>query len=106
MADKISENLKNSSSLSEETNVTDTPSRPRIIDELGRAYGTGRRKSSVARVWIKEGSGQFVVNDKTFADYFQPIQREHIMSAILASSTAGKFDVWCTVKGGGMSGRK
>jgi len=76
-----------------------------VIDHLGRAYGTGRRKTSVARVWIKEGSGQVVVNDKSFVEYFQPVQREHTLSAFLASRTAGAFDVWCTVKGGGMSGQ-
>ena len=76
-----------------------------VIDKLGRSYGTGRRKSSVARVWIKEGSGQFVVNDSRLLDYFQPIQREHILGSLLASSTAGLFDVWCTVKGGGISGQ-
>ena len=77
----------------------------RVLDEFGRAYGTGRRKSSVARVWIKEGSGQFVVNDKNFAEYFQPIQREHALGAFIASKTAGLFDTFCTVKGGGISGQ-
>ena len=77
----------------------------RVVDEFGRAYGTGRRKSSVARVWIKEGSGQFVVNDKNFVDYFQPIQREHALGAFVASKTAGLFDTFCTVKGGGISGQ-
>jgi len=76
-----------------------------IIDELGRSYGTGRRKTSVARVWIKDGSGQFTVNDKQFIDVFQPVQREHILEAFLASNTAGLFDIWCTVKGGGMNGQ-
>ena len=76
-----------------------------VIDSFGRSYGTGRRKTSVARVWIKEGSGQFVVNDGRMTDYFQPIQREHLLGSLLASNTAGMFDVWCTVKGGGMSGQ-
>lgn len=76
-----------------------------VLDEFGRAYATGRRKTSVARVWIKEGSGQFVVNDKSFLDYFQPIQREHALGAFVASKTAGLFDTFCTVKGGGISGQ-
>ena len=58
----------------------------------------------MARVWIKEGSGQFVVNDSALIDYFQPIQREHALGSFLTSNTAGIFDVWCTVKGGGLSG--
>jgi small subunit ribosomal protein S9 len=74
------------------------------IDRFGRAYGTGKRKTAVARVWIKDGSGQFLVNDKRFIDYFQPLQREAALGSFVASSTSGFFDVWCTVKGGGMSG--
>ena len=74
------------------------------LDKFGRAYATGRRKTSVARVWINEGSGQFIVNDNHFVEYFQPMQRDHILGAFLVSSTAGMFDIWCTVKGGGMSG--
>lgn len=69
------------------------------IDEFGRAYGTGRRKNAVARVWIWEGSGQITVNGKSFIHYFQPLQRYHIMEPFLSSQTHGLFDVWCTVKG-------
>ena len=76
-----------------------------VIDEFGRAYGTGRRKTSVARVWVKDGSGVFIVNDKEFVDYFQPLQRMHVLEVFQASKTAGLFDVWCTVKGGGISGQ-
>jgi len=85
--------------------VAARPTKERVVDEFGRAYGTGRRKSSVARVWIKEGSGQFMVNDKNFSEYFQPIQREHALGAFLATKTAGLFDTFCTVKGGGISGQ-
>lgn len=74
-------------------------------DKFGRFYATGRRKTSSARVWIREGSGEFVVNDKPFIEYFQSLQREHILTSFLASKRAGYFDVWCTVKGGGMSGQ-
>ena len=76
-----------------------------IIDEFGRAYGTGRRKTSIARVWVSRGSGQFIINTKNLVHYFQPIQRSHILSSFIASKTAGIFDVWCTVKGGGISGQ-
>lgn len=74
------------------------------IDEYGRIYSTGKRKTSVARVWIKEGSGQFLVNGKRITDYFQQHPREYAISPFLASRTAGFFDVWCTVKGGGTLG--
>jgi hypothetical protein len=74
------------------------------LDELGRSYATGRRKTSVARVWLKEGSGQFTVNGKNFIDYFQPMQRQEITQPFAASKTSCLFDVFCTVKGGGISG--
>ena len=81
------------------------PLREQKIDEFGRSYGTGKRKTSIARVWIKEGSGLFVVNDRRLIDYFPPIQREDCLGSFVASKTSGLFDVWCTVKGGGISGR-
>jgi len=74
-------------------------------DEFARSYGTGRRKTGVARVWIKEGSGQIQVNDKPMHVYFSPIQRREITQAFEACGTAGMFDVWCTVSGGGISGQ-
>ena len=74
------------------------------IDEFGRSYGTGRRKTSVARVWVQEGSGQFIVNDKPIHEYFQPMFRLHCLEPFQVTETAGAFDVWCTVKGGGMTG--
>lgn len=74
------------------------------LDAFGRAYATGRRKTSVARVWLKEGSGQVVVNDANVSEYFQPLQRLHCLEPFTSSNTSGLFDVWCTVKGGGISG--
>jgi small subunit ribosomal protein S9 len=59
----------------------------------------------VARVWVYPGSGQIIVNDKNWTDYFQPLQRVEIMRPFLVAGTAGTFDVWCTVKGGGMTGQ-
>ncbi len=80
------------------------PSLVSQLDSLGRAYATGRRKTSVARVWLKEGSGEFVVNDKNVAEYFQPIQRQHCTEPFAVSNTSCMYDVFCTVKGGGISG--
>lgn len=59
----------------------------------------------MARVWVFEGCGQITVNQKDWIDFFQPLQRAHIMEPFLASQTAGAYDVMCTVKGGGMSGQ-
>ena len=89
--------------LSEAESVKEWPAPE--IDEKGRSYGTGRRKTSVARVWVKEGTGAITVNNRRFVDYFQPLQRFDIVDVFVASGTAGKFDVWCTVKGGGVTGQ-
>ena len=80
------------------------PLREQEIDEFGRSYGTGKRKTSVARVWIKDGSGVFIINERRLIDYFPPIQRESCLGSFVASKTVGLFDVHCTVKGGGQSG--
>ncbi len=78
--------------------------RERKIDEKGRSYGTGRRKTSVARVWVFEGCGQVTVNDRNVTEYFEPDERHHALSVFHHSKTSGFFDVWCTVKGGGKMG--
>lgn len=75
-----------------------------VLDEFGRAYATGRRKTSSARVWISEGSGQFTINNRNIIDYFTGPQRADVLQSFLRSKTAGQYDVWCTVKGGGISG--
>ena len=79
--------------------------REREVDNFGRAYATGRRKTSVARVWIKEGCGEITVNQKDFADTFMADSREHVLEPFIVSKTSGFFDVWCTTKGGGHMGK-
>ena len=76
------------------------------IDDLGRSYGTGRRKGAVARVWLKKGSGQVTVNGKSQNDYFG--RQTHLLvlnQPFLIVDRVGAFDVVCTVKGGGLSGQ-
>eukprot|EP00341_Mesodinium_pulex_P010231 CAMPEP_0116895020 /NCGR_PEP_ID=MMETSP0467-20121206/4635_1 /TAXON_ID=283647 /ORGANISM="Mesodinium pulex, Strain SPMC105" /LENGTH=187 /DNA_ID=CAMNT_0004565515 /DNA_START=59 /DNA_END=618 /DNA_ORIENTATION=+ len=75
------------------------------VDDLGRSYGTGRRKTAVARVWLKEGAGQCVVNKKNIAEYFPSGARSHALEPFLVTETAGMFDMLCTVKGGGQMGQ-
>jgi small subunit ribosomal protein S9 len=76
------------------------------IDALGRAYATGRRKNAVARVWIKPGGGRIDVNGRESPVYFaRPVLRMLINQPLVASNRLGQFDVWCTVKGGGLSGQ-
>jgi small subunit ribosomal protein S9 len=75
-------------------------------DELGRSYATGKRKDAVARVWIKPGSGNIIVNDRESPVYFaRPVLRMLINQPFVTANRLGQFDVWCTVKGGGLSGQ-
>lgn len=73
----------------------------------GRIYATGRRKTSVARVWLKVGSGSIKVNGLDVTDYFkgQPLSFYQIRRVFDATSTIGFYDVVATVKGGGVSGQ-
>ena len=76
------------------------------LDKQGRAYGTGRRKDAVARVWIKPGSGKVTVNGRDQTIYFaRQTQRLVLNQPFLIVNSVGKFDVICTVKGGGLSGQ-
>ena len=76
------------------------------IDELGRAYATGRRKDAVARVWIKPGKGEIKVNGREFETYFaRPVLRMVINQPFEVAGREGQYDVYCTVKGGGLSGQ-
>ena len=80
--------------------------RKALKDKLGRSYGTGRRKNSVARVWIKPGSGKVVVNHKEVEKYFaRDTHRMVLMQPLDVTKTLGQFDIMCTVKGGGLSGQ-
>src|ERR1700743_696323 len=75
-------------------------------DSKGRAYATGRRKESVARVWIKPGSGKITVNGRDEKTYFaRPVLRMTLRQPLIAASRDGQFDVVVTVSGGGLSGQ-
>ena len=69
-------------------------------------YGTGRRKSSVARVRIVPGTGAITINGRSIDEYFGLETLKLIVNQPFGvTSTAGKFDIICTVKGGGLSGQ-
>ncbi len=75
-------------------------------DSKGRAYATGRRKESIARVWIKPGRGQIIINDTDEKVYFaRPVLRMILRQPLIATNRDGQFDVIVTVKGGGLSGQ-
>ena len=81
------------------------PAKPKI-DAQGRAYATGRRKESTARVWIKRGKGKVTVNGKTIETYFaRPVLRMLVQQPLVAAARASEFDIICTVVGGGLSGQ-
>ncbi|CAI5725780.1 unnamed protein product [Peronospora destructor] len=84
--------------------------RVKNVDAKGRAYGTGRRKTSVARVWIKPAAQPFIgcirINKKDLVDYFvRDTHREDVLQPFSVVEQIGGFDVYCTVKGGGMTGQ-
>jgi len=76
------------------------------VAELVQYYGTGRRKSSTARVYLRPGTGSFKVNQRDLKDYFK---RESlclvVMEPFTLTETVDKFDILVTVDGGGTSGQ-
>ena len=76
------------------------------IDNLGRAYATGKRKTAVARVWIKPGAGKIIVNKKDHSDYFgRAVLQMIIKQPLVAAERNDQYDVYCTVTGSGPSGQ-
>lgn len=69
-------------------------------------YGTGKRKSSVARVWLKPGAGRIVVNNKTLDEYFgRETSKMVVRQPLELTENVGKFDIFVNVCGGGDSGQ-
>lgn len=74
--------------------------------EFERFYGTGKRKTSIARVWLKRGEGDIVVNKKTLDEYFKrETSKMIIKQPFELTDSLGYFDAFITVKGGGLSGQ-
>ena len=76
------------------------------LDFKDSKYATGRRKTSIAKIWLKKGSGKIYINGKNFEDYFK--RANHKMQLlrpfeIINQSTS--YDVRCSVKGGGLTGQ-
>lgn len=76
------------------------------VDKFGTAIGTGRRKTSVARVRVKDGNGQLTINGRSLDEYFQ-IQRDRnlVVAPLKATDSMGNVDVWVRVNGGGTTGQ-
>src|SRR5258707_9750973 len=74
--------------------------------ELVEYYGTGRRKSAIARVYLRPGSGDFKVNGRPFEQYFvTPAQRSSAKAPLASTDTAASFNVIANVLGGGGPGQ-
>ena len=71
-----------------------------------RIYATGKRKTAIARVWMKEGSGAFTVNNRNFDDYFtRDVLKKIIQQPLEITNQVGKFDFYVNVGGGGIAGQ-
>lgn len=73
---------------------------------MATIHTIGRRKKSIARVYLQEGKGEITVNDKKFKDYFStPALHYKIEQALQVTETSGQYDVRAFVKGGGITGQ-
>ena len=76
------------------------------LDLKDSKYATGRRKRSIAKVWVKKGSGNIHVNGLKMNDYFKrPVHQIIVNRPLEISEVATNFDVRCSVNGGGLSGQ-
>ena len=76
------------------------------LDFKDSKYATGRRKKSIAKVWVKKGSGNIYVNGKKMADYFQKANLQiAIYRPLTVVNRKNEYDVRCFVKGGGLTGQ-
>ena len=89
-----------------ETSQTNTKPQKIKLDFKDSKYATGRRKTSIARVWLKKGSGKIYVNGKNFSEYFASDNHKMQITRpfeLIKQST--DYDVRCSVKGGGPTGQ-
>ena len=87
-------------------NNTENISLSKKVDAMGRAYSTGKRKSSIARVWIKPGNGTITVNGRKEEIYFSSKSHRLLLNQpLISSNRKTEVDIVCTVKGGGLSGQ-
>ena len=76
------------------------------LDKKERAYATGRRKNSIARVWLKRGKGQINVNGKNLDKYFsRPVLQMIVNQPLNVIQGEDSYEILATVKGGGLSGQ-
>ena len=77
-----------------------------LLDDKGRSYATGKRKNSIARVWLKKGDGKISINGKTLNKYFsRPVLQMVVNQPLELINSENEYDIKATVKGGGLSGQ-
>ena len=91
--------MENTDTIKEET-------KPINLDNKQRAYATGKRKNSIARIWLKLGSGSISVNGKSLDKYFaRPVLQMIVNQPLNVVDGEGGYEIMATVKGGGLSGQ-
>ena len=89
-----------------ETQLNPEPVKKIKLDFKDSKYATGRRKSSIARVWLKKGSGMIYINGKKMNEYFKKTNLQiSVIRPLTLTKRENEFDVRCTVKGGGHTGQ-
>ncbi|KAJ3064276.1 37S ribosomal protein S9, mitochondrial [Podochytrium sp. JEL0797] len=83
------------------------PAKPVLtIDEFGRAFARGSRKTATAQTWLVKGTGEVYVNGIHIADYFREVEdRELVVRPFEIGKALGRYNVWAVVEGGGQSGQ-
>ena len=77
-----------------------------ILDNKERAYATGKRKNSIARVWLKRGNGEIKINGKPLNKYFsRPVLQMIVNQPLVVVKADNAYEVMASVKGGGLSGQ-
>ncbi|MDR2007795.1 MAG: 30S ribosomal protein S9 [Alphaproteobacteria bacterium] len=78
----------------------------RKVDALGRAYATGKKKSSIAKVWLKAGNGKITINNQDITEYLvRPVLRMIVNQPFGIVNAENQYDVVVSVQGGGLSGQ-
>jgi len=76
------------------------------LDFKDSKYATGRRKTSIAKIWLKKGSGKIYVNGRNYEDYFKrATHKMQLLRPFEIISQPTNYDVRCNVKGGGLTGQ-
>ena len=76
------------------------------LDNKERSYATGKRKNSIARVWLKKGKGKISINGKSVSDYFsRPVLQMIVSQPLEVIQSIDGYDIMATVRGGGLSGQ-